>query len=285
MGAGSKAVYVALPDKTLIPRMPSSLSHAQEVVTNPNSTAVEIAAALKQDPLVAAELLRLADLQVRSIGGRVNTVEHAVVLVGRSATADLLTAAAIKVMPIRTKAFSSNFFWREAILVGKIAERLGQDLIPETPGDHIYLAGALCNIGKLVAAMLEPDALDKVFLAAIDPVAGTTWNEAESRCFGTSHIAFGEIAASLWGLPDFVTEAIVAHHHLPNRAVQTSKVGTVVALAVHLSHALTGNSRRQSDSMGASIERDLSYAPAKMAALVDSLRRDVYEPLRQEHLL
>ena len=280
MGTSAKAVYAALPDKTLIPRMPSTLSHAQEVVTNPTSSALEIAAAVKQDPLVAAELLRLADLHVVSKGNRVKSIEHAVVMVGRQSIADLITASAIKVMPIRTKAFSSNFFWREAILVGKIAERLGQDLISDIPGDQVYLAGALCNIGKLLAAMVEPEALDKVFLAAIDPDAGTNWTDAENKCFGTSRLVLGEIAARLWGLPEFVCGAISRHHPAEPFSKDSASISEVVALAIDLSHRLSGNTARQSRRDGQWLAKRFDLDHTKLTSLANVLQRDVVSTLQ-----
>jgi HD-like signal output (HDOD) protein len=122
-------------------------------------------------------------------------------------------------------------------MVGRAAEFLGQrfklDLLP----DEVYIAGSVCNIGKVVLAMCMPEVADRYATELNDLSQLGNWTSAEARHGGFQHTVLGEIGAMFWGLPEHVTEAIAFHHRPPvmNDAIPVT-LAEVVGLANQVAH-------------------------------------------------
>ena len=271
MGESARSVFNVLGRKDRIPRIPNGVAQAQSLLADPNSSAGAIGAALRNDPAISSELVTLANFLKMESGNIITTIEHAIVFAGRQRVSDLLIAAALKTVPLLTKAFTSAAFWRDAIVVGRLTEWLAADLSPKIPGDEAYLAGAMANIGKLIAAITEPETADKIFLDVIDPAQGISWTKGEGKHYGTSHVILGEIAAELWGFPVFIRAAIVGHH-VASRKDQLPGLNQMVALANQLSHLVNSNESRGDTNLLAELGRVHGISDQRLDALVVSLR-------------
>ena len=271
MGDSARSVFNMLGRKDRIPRIPNGVAQAQSLLADPNSSAAAIGAALRNDPAISSELITLANFLKMESGNVITTIEHAIVFAGRQRVSDLLIAAALKAVPLSTKAFTSSAFWLDAIVVGQLTEWLAADLLPKTPGDEAYLAGAMANIGKLIGAISEPEIADKIFLDVIDPSQGISWIRGEGKHFGTSHVILGEIAAELWGFPVFIRSAIV-DHHVASRKDQPPGLNQIVALANQLSHRVNGNESRGDSRLIAELAKVLGVSEQRLDTLVVTFR-------------
>ena len=151
--------------------------------------------------MIATELLSTANniKDVRNqTGTKIQSIEHAVVYVGRKTLAELTLTVSLKSFDVETEIFDKEKFWQESIQVAMIAEYLARGLAPSLDQDHAYLSGAVCNIGKWVSAICyaaETDEVCKLMDRDDDPLS---WPDAEKA--ELNHCSLGEVAAAIWGL-------------------------------------------------------------------------------------
>jgi len=98
------------------------------------------------------------------------------------------------------------------------------------------LAGSLCNIGKLVLAMCFPGLVTKIITDISSPETLGTWQMAEIRYQFPSHTILGEIAAALWGLPDFVMQSARKHHDKMTSKGNSLEIWEIAGVANQLTH-------------------------------------------------
>jgi HD-like signal output (HDOD) protein len=179
-----------------------------------NSDTKSLAASIRQDPLMAAELLSTAMAMKFGAGQAIKTLEHAITYIGRQAILDMTMVAGIKGFKFRTKKFGHDFFWESAKLTGSIADFLARKFGLGLEPDEVFLAGSLCNIGKAVGAICLPEEIDRIVEMLSNSQIKIDWSDAERELGIPSHGMLGEIASTIWGLPPYITEAAARHHDL-----------------------------------------------------------------------
>lgn len=233
----AKSLFNQVSELKNLPSLPTVVMQLQQLLEQPGVNALELAQALKKAPMVAMNVVSLAnDLKgLRSKGGYIESIEHAVSYIGLKMLKDVISAAAVRSISFKTYLFNYQEFWRRSYLSGRLSEHLARKFAPSENPDHAYLAGSLANIGKVVQAVCFPKDADRLHEAVKDPKKPQSWREAE-RCLGIhDHSILGEIAATMWGLPDHIVEAASLHHkqHL-NQDV--SPLVRVVSLANQMVH-------------------------------------------------
>ncbi|HYX34660.1 MAG TPA: HDOD domain-containing protein [Oligoflexus sp.] len=233
----AQSVFNQIPNMKDLPRIPSYVMEIQTLIQDENTSATKLAAVAKRDPLLATQVLKIANNLVSARGTKIESLAHAITFIGINALKDIVLVAALKTFKLNSKVFDADHFWEHSFLVGRAAEFLGKrfklDLLP----DEIYIAGSVCNIGKIVLAMCLPDVADRYATELNDLAKLGTWMDAETRNGGFQHTVLGEIGAMFWGLPEHVTEAIAYHHKIPvmNDAMPIT-LAEVVGLANQIGH-------------------------------------------------
>ncbi|MBI2602188.1 MAG: HDOD domain-containing protein [Deltaproteobacteria bacterium] len=247
----AKTIFNDLALSTHLPRIRTSIERIQNLLEQPDSEAKDIARELKGEPLLAADLLKLANHVRRENSAEINKLEHAIMYVGRRTLRDLVTAAYLKELKFNTHAFTLEMFWQEAFLIGLVSESIVKELSLPLGTDVAYVGGCLSNNGKLVAALCMPEQLDMIYEETI--VNQTTWQEAEKRLGAPSHTILGEIAAAFWSLPRFVSETIGHHHDWYSQTDESDWANPglidVVILAHQLSHLILDRPHRMENPL------------------------------------
>ena len=245
MSDEARSLFNTLPNIKQLPHIPSAVMNLQEIVQDPDVTAKKLADAAKKAPIVAANVLKTANEWVLVRGGiPIKSLEHAISFVGLKTMQDLIIVAQIQGFPFACKVFGGEDFWQQAFLIGRLSEHLAKKFEPEIVPDEAYIAGSLCNIGKLVLAICDPLAADKIASDEKDGKLGS-WVEAERRHGVHSHQILGEIGACFWGLPESVIYSVRYHHwqRYPSNMPHTN-LTRIVALANQLSHWVALNPTR-----------------------------------------
>ena len=220
----AKSLFNSLSGLETIPHIPSAVMELQSKINDPKVETSEISKILKSDPVLAGEVLGMANrLKEARMQDEVeiHSLDHAVSYIGRKEVCQYILTLAIKCFPIRTKNFSSDRFWRDSFDRARIAEFLAKKIsFPGMNLDEIYLASALCNIGKFVGAILRPEVMDQIELKISNPKEQCTWSEAELSFPEINHVLLGEIASAIWGLPDYIMLASRFHHSNPKAGAQ-----------------------------------------------------------------
>lgn len=194
------------------------------MVADENVSFKEVAKLISFDPVLAGETLRVANSGLYGRGHEIQSVLHAIAIVGlHRLTRVVVTAALWRGIPNRTSPFMKAW-WRHSLATAMIAEHSAT-----LPIDHAYTAGLLHAIGQL--ALMEHGEADYSALANESVANGLDLQEAERAAYGIDHAELGALILESWGLPESVQDA-AGLHHWPNplsdlaEAVQT---GCVVA--------------------------------------------------------
>jgi HD-like signal output (HDOD) protein len=244
MSAQAASVFNALSDLSTLPHISASVMEIQQMLQKDEVEVSALAKKIRTDPLSAANLLSLANNMKSNRDPhdrkKIESLDHAIVFVGKRPLSDLLMAISLKMFPSKCKVFQVEQFWKESFLIGDIAEALIAIVKFKGSKDELFISASLCNLGKFVAAICLPDKIDSVQTHVDNPKTLCTWREAEKKLNIPDHGVLGEIGATLWGLPNYVTDASGGHHQMktnrPTRYVEHVSTNEIVALANQLSH-------------------------------------------------
>jgi HD-like signal output (HDOD) protein len=212
-----------------LPCLPPVLVEAMELSRAPEASAAALAGAIRQDPGLTAEVLRLVNSSFYGFPRRIGTVTEAVTLLGFSAVRNLLfSAKVLNLLDVDESAdFSPVAFWEHAVAVGLLASGLAQRTGRASSREELFVTGLLHDVGKL----LEYQVLRKQFVAtlALAAAEGIPVYAAEERILGITHAAVGHALASRWMLPPAAQEAIGTHHDAAPKAEQGWDVAAIQA--------------------------------------------------------
>lgn len=240
MSANATSIFERLQHKTHLPYIKAILFQIQEKIRNPNAEVADIAKLLRNEPLIATKVTLMAN---RLKSGRnpgsaslVGNLNHAIAYIGLRALEDILIVAFITSIEVKTRKFDLDDFWRESGITAAIAEKLAIRFLPGQASLEAFLAGFLCNIGKVVSAFYWPEQTDEVFTQSENINNQTTWLAYELEHGLPDHRSLGEIACAFWGLPAVVLESVEKHHGSKRVQGTALEIHDVVTLANQLSH-------------------------------------------------
>jgi len=189
----------------------------------------EIARTLERDPLLTAEVLRLANSAFFGAPGTADTVRAAAVRLGTDGLQRVAIAAGLS--PLAGKAVAAYDLPPGALLDHMRATAIGTSIIAtrrgQPPPSHAFTAAILLDIGKLVLAELAHDDLPEILAACREP--GVPFDAAERRVLGIDHAEAGALLLAQWGLPESIIRVVRWHH-------QPEALGEV-DVALDLAHA------------------------------------------------
>lgn len=241
MSRDAGRLFNTLPGLKDLPHLPYSVMELQQLIRDENVNAAKLAKASRQDPIIAANILKIANNLKTGRGMRIDSLEHAISYIGLNALSDIILTASVSSFPFKTKIFRSEDFWENSLLCGRVAEALARRYAKGLVPDEVYIAGALCNIGKVAMAICSPNHADRIVRDLADPKNPATWGQAERRNEAHDHSVLGEIAATFWGLPDYVMDGAIGHHRLPAGNADDQEMRLIVILANQLTHWLQLN--------------------------------------------
>ena len=237
MSSEAKSIFNQIPSLNQLPHIPTTIMELQQLIQNEEATSKQIATVTKKEPLIASRILQVANNLMQSSTRPIESLEHAISYIGTNVLKDIIITASISSFKFQTKHFQTDQFWQECFLTGRIAEKIAKKFSPRLIPDEAYLAGTLCNIGKVVLAICLPAEADKIYQAISNVNVLGTWEEAEKRHDAFQHTILGEIAASFWGLPEYVLDTSVHHHNLSGHPTTEFPSYTDIAgFANQLSH-------------------------------------------------
>ena len=194
------------------------------VVADENVSFKEVARLISLDPVLSGETLRMANSGLYGRRQQVQSVLHAIAMLGLHRLTRLaVTAALWRGMPNRNSPFIKAW-WRHSVATALIAEHSSVLAI-----DYAYTAGLLHGVGQL--ALFEHGAQDYLRLVNDAVASGLDLQESERVVYRTDHAELAGLILEAWGLPEVVQDA-AALHHWPNPGSQLAdavQVGCIAA--------------------------------------------------------
>lgn len=205
-----------------VPRLPSTAGAVIALAHRPGVEIAELADAIRRDPMLTSETLRIANSAMFATKNEADNVQQAVMRIGlRSVRGVVLSAAMRGSIPTHAAiAPYATEVWRESQSVARLARTMGVGLGFEA--DPAYVLGLLNDVGKVVLlGVLQAELGSRRTLSAA----------CVHRAFQSHHEAAGRALAIEWRLPAILIAVIGNHHDLASNS--TAKREAALALLAH----------------------------------------------------
>jgi len=179
----------------------------------------QVAALIESDTVLAGNVLKVVNSALYGFRGTVNSVRHAVAILGVDRLRNLSLSFSVARMwtQVRTPdSWSSSQFNRHSLAVGVLSDLLAQQAAVPYP-EGAFVAGLLHDIGKLLVATSAPSELGGILYLLKE--GGTFELECEMETLGIGHAELSGVALERWNLPLPIQRAAAAHHN-PDSAGQ-----------------------------------------------------------------
>jgi len=212
-----------------IESMPAALAQLATMLGDPDAGAADFARVLELDPVMTADVLRMANSAWSRSNTEILTVRDAIMRIG---AANVLKMGVGERVKGSMKEAASGYdlpmgeLWRHSVAAALAAERMGAYTSDPIPG-AAFTCALLHDVGKLpMSQRLGHQGLGEV--QAIVDNEGLSHIEAERELLATDHAEAGATIVRRWGLPETLAEA-VGNHHDPDR--EPDPVGDAVHVA------------------------------------------------------
>jgi HD-like signal output (HDOD) protein len=286
----------SLAIKTLVQKtgrllaIPRVVGEILRMLDDPNSSQAQLARLLAQDPALVAIVLRLANSPAFAASRTVDSVDRALMLLGRDhlrrlVIAGALTQASDRLPPQRL--LPLELFWRHSSYCATIARLLAEQRAPAHAGT-VFLGGLMHDLGLLILFTQEPEAAHAAFLRSLSEPAALSPQEAERSELGFDHAELGGALADHWGLPESLS-ACLRYHHAPLEVPEDQRLPVwLVHIANTLAHLAELDSRdlRDAPPMVPEVLSGLGIQPECLLDLIEPAQAQVLavEALRNPSL-
>jgi putative nucleotidyltransferase with HDIG domain len=186
---------------------------------------------LRQDQVLSARALKLANSVMFATPNRIESIDHALMYLGVNLLMKFVIAAAVEAFFAQTVSGYSlckGGLYHHAVGAAVIAEKLARRTGAAKPG-LAYAAGLLHDIGKVVLDQFVGAAYPLFYRQLIE-ARTSDFTQVEQELFGTTHAAVGLRLAKRWSFPDSLAEAIGCHHE-PEQGRRYRQLNSLIFLA------------------------------------------------------
>jgi len=221
-----------------LPTPPIVFEQIQKVLNNPETSVADVAAILSEDPAMSVKVLRLTNSAFYGLSREIDSVNHAVMIIGLEAVKNLVLSASVLSM---FKANKDNKeyhekFWRHSLSTALAARVIAKDFHGgnQFNPDPAFSTGLIHDIGKMIICCFMPKEHEQVveYLQCHEEV---TDMEAEINIMGFNHAQLGRQLAISWKLPDRLADAI-GYHHTPAMDNNSDDLAYLINLSNYVAH-------------------------------------------------
>jgi len=190
-----------------VPMPPALWKKFQQAMRDEASNQV-LAKIIKEDPVLAASVLRAANSASIIMRTAVNDVGRAIARLGQSMVRNIVAQHAFSASTSnqRELEYPIDDLWKHGMVVSAVAEVLAQ-YIPNCDRDEAATLGLFHDIGRMGFNVIPEFSVP----ASLDVAQGHL--QYEVARFGCTHIEMGQLLAEHWQLPEKITQAMHYHHH------------------------------------------------------------------------
>ena len=218
--------------KTL-PSVPRLYNQLREQLQSDTISSQAVGNIIAQDAAMTAKILQLVNSAFFGLSENVNTPQKAVTILGLNTIKSLVLGIQVfseyqgqKNLPI-----SVDAIWENSLHVSCLAVSIARSLgLGAREREDARVSGVLLDIGMLLSFQI-PGFFQNVKFNK----NGQTVIESEYQFLGTSHAEMGGYLLGIWGLPNFIVEA-VTFHHLPD--LQQAAVKPDLLTSLHVANGL-----------------------------------------------
>jgi len=198
-----------------IPTLPTVIDRITRLLQNPKTSAEEIGKAITTDQALASKVLKLVNSAFYGFPGRINTITHAIVILGFSTVKNIVLTASI-FDAFRTKGnsfagFNLEQFWLHSIACGAASQAIAK-FIGSSEKEECFIAGLVHDVGKIILCQYLPEQFKSIIHQTRQKQS--LFYQSEKELFDITHQEIGGYLAERWNLPPNLQNAIM-YHHIP----------------------------------------------------------------------
>jgi len=209
----------------VIPRVAQRLIHA---LRDPHAALAPIVADLRQDPVLAAEVLRLANSAYYGGQRSVASIDDAVRLIGTDALRRAVITCGVQAAFVTVPGVDLPRFWRHALFAAEAAQRVGTQV--GLDGGTAHAAGLLHRCGHLILCQVYPAAAQHEFRSR-PLLDGAALAVREQKVFGMAHPTVGALWAEHLAFPADTGAALLDYVDPPAGDTPGHRLAGVIGLA------------------------------------------------------
>ncbi len=220
-------------DTVQLMSLPDIFMQVNEMMSNPRYMAADIGEVIARDAGLTARLLKIVNSALYGFRSEIDSISRAITIVGLDDLHHMIlaTSAVDSFSRIPNELVDMTDFWMQSVYCGITARMLAKrsSLLP---GESLFVAGLLHDIGSLVMYRTIPDACREVLAMAehdrrlIGPL--------QQEIIGFTYADVGAELIKKWKLPESLVCAI-GNQLDPERATDHSIAAHIVYLSSRLS--------------------------------------------------
>ncbi len=252
--------------------LPEIVTRINDMIADPESTAVDIAEVIAEDAALTARLLKLVNSPFYNFPSRVDTLSMAITIVGTRQLRDLAMAAAItgRFRRIPEGLPGPDAFWHHNLACATAARQIARECGLRQQ-EQLFVAGLLHDIGKLVMYLTEPErareVLERLEAPESDPAT------IEAQVFGFDHAELGAELLHQWRLPETLVQP-VRWHHAPGEATDFRQEAAVLHLAEAIANTVAPSLSADDDRpIDLQVWETLALDPKRLENLIPDTER------------
>jgi len=217
-----------------LPPIPTVMVELVQALNNEDIELGALSKIIAKDPSMSVNVLKVANSAFYKLPVKVNTIDHAVRMLGTREIASLCiacTAGKTLKAPVNQATIDLSMFWQHSVATGVIAKVLCSELGIHTQ-NNIYLAGLIHDVGKIILDRFMHDVYKEIVKLTYNEYISVT--EAEQRVIGESHARVGGWLMEAWNLPPIFVDVANYHHSV----TETNDDNRIEVAIVSLSNQL-----------------------------------------------
>ncbi len=201
----------------------------RQAMRNPDASFSDFSSIISSDPSLAVRLLRIANSSFYGLSSKVETIIHALGIVGIEQLTELALATIMvdQFKGIDKDLVNMQSFWMHSVGCGLAARAIAKNM-GERHVEPYYTASMLHDIGSLIIYKEIPEKAREILTRCKSE--GLSLSTVEEEVLGFTHAEVGAVVFTQWGLPESLVVA-VRYHHLPSEAKDHPLFSAIVHLA------------------------------------------------------
>ncbi len=244
-----------------LPTIPTVAIKVMQLIESENASAEQLARVVASDPAVAARVLKISNSSFYGCQRQIQTLSHAIVVLGMSTLKSLVVAASVKQV-YHPYGLTEKMLWEHSFGAA-LAARLIAKEVRQVSFEEAFLGGLFHDIGKIIMNAVNKQQFQQVMQSCYN--SGIRFEEAERQVFPYTHSEVGGLVIKKWNFPELLYQTVLDHHTLPRTEDEDPYQMTltrIVSLADLFCHR-SGIGFREAD-----VEMDLLLsAPAQQLGL------------------
>ena len=219
--------------------LPDIYWQLKEILDTHDYSMQDVAQLIVYDPGLTARMLRIVNSTYFGFAAKIETVNHAVSILGVQQIRDLVLATSIAdaLGDYECEHLDVRQFWLRSIYRAIAARNLAS-ICSLMDGERMFVAGLLSGIGHLIMYQSLPVLAQKAQREANN--SGKPLYLAEREVIGFDHAKVASVLMYNWKLPDSLV-AVIENHLEPDPAADYLLDTAIVHIAALISNAFAQN--------------------------------------------